>query len=83
MFSKTKNPVFLDKGNNGRITRSLSSVKLKVPHFLNTIAQKSVYYQGSNLWNSQKKEVKDIKDCKIFNSTLKLILRNKLKEYVN
>ena len=82
MFLKTKNPVFLDKGNNGRITRSLSSVKLKVPHFLNSIAQKSVYYQGSNLWNNQKREVKDIKDGKIFNTTMKQILRNKLKDYV-
>ena len=82
MFLKTKNPVFIDKGNNGRITRSLSSVKLKVPHFLNSIAQKSVYYQGSNLWNNQKREVKDIKDGKIFNTTMKQILRNKLKDYV-
>ena len=82
MFLKTKNPVFLDKGNNGRITRSLSSVKLKVPHFLNSIAQKSVYYQGSNLWNNQNRELKDTKDCKIFNAKLKQMLKNKIKNYV-
>ena len=40
-------------------------MKLKVPHFLNPIAQKSTFYQGATLWNDQKREIKDLKDYKI------------------
>ena len=81
MFKRSQNSNYLVKKTTGIVTRSMSSVKLKVPHYLNSQAQKAIMYRGSNAWNSQHKSIKDIKNQHIFNLKMKEILRKKLSEY--
>ena len=82
MFRRSKNINYLDKRKTGMITRSMTSVKLKVPNFLNAQSQKAIIYRGSNLWNNQDKSIKDIKEKHVFNLKMKELLRKKLKEYI-
>ena len=82
MYKRTSIPEYIEKKKSGIVTRSMSSVKMKVPHFLNTQAQKSVLYRGSTAWNNLDKSIKDIKDKHTFNLRMKEILRNKLKNYI-
>ena len=83
MFLRSLDDKFLDLDCKGPITRSKSVTKLKTPYYRSTQAQKSVIYRGSVMWNAQNRNLKMVKDKKVFNCIVKKNLKEKLLNYGN
>ena len=82
MFIRTKNQKFIETANLDRAqTRSCTVPKLHIPKFRSSLAKKSLVYHGSITWNNLNQNIKKITFKKQFNSKIKAIFREKIKNY--
>ena len=81
MYSRSKNPKYLDPNDYEVKTRSNTVSKLYVPKFKNSQAKKSILFHGSVSWNDLPYDLKKIEFKNLFSFKIDNLYKNKIKEY--